>query len=187
MLIMKLPESDSESKYSNHAGKQGGFTLIEILVSLIILAVGFLGLAALQTNSVQGTQATYFRTQADLLVNDLAERMRSNRAGSAVQAYAFAGGSAPTDPGCGATAQCTSAALATSDLNEWVTWVQAALPGGDATIVSLGANFWQIRVMWDERKNGATGQGCDPDDVDDMACLTLNVEIRGVQNGGTYF
>ncbi len=184
---MNSRKSTTQQARSKHSVRHGGFTLIEILVSLIILAVGFLGLAALQTNSVRGTQATYFRTQADLLINDLAERMRSNRAGSAALAYAFTGGAAPSDPGCGATAQCTSTNLATSDLNEWVTWVQAALPAGDATVQSLGANFWQIRVMWDERRNGAVGLNCDPDDTADLACLTINVEIRGVENGSTFF
>lgn len=169
------------------AHSESGFTLIEILISLIILAVGFLGLAALQTGSVQGTQTTYFRTQADLLVNDLAERMRSNRAGALNGHYAFASGGAPGDPGCsGAGGSCDSAALANSDLNEWVTWVNNSLPAGDAIVTQLDDTFWSIQVMWDERRNGAAGQGCDPANEDDLACLRINLEIREVDLSQTY-
>ncbi len=164
--------------------KNRGFTLIEILVALLVLAVGFLGMAALQSTSVKGTQDTYFRTQADLLANDLAERMRSNRqaliddSGAIVDAYIFDGGNAPGDPGCLSTAAgCTAAEMADTDLNEWLGWVSEALPGGEALVSRPDTPYWIITVMWDERRTGATGTGCDPDDEDDMACLLVNVEI----------
>ncbi len=158
---------------------QQGFTLIEILVSLIILAVGFLGLAALQSSSLQGTQNTYFRTQADLLANDMAERMRANRAAVQDGEYEFDGGAAPADPGCGgAGADCDSAEIAAADLNEWLNWVQNALPAGDAIISQPLAGLWTIQMMWDERRNGAAGQDCDPNDENDLACLIINVQIR---------
>ena len=161
---------------------QRGFTLIEVLVALLVMAIGFLGMAALQSNSVKGTQDTYFRTQADLLANDLAERMRSNRPalidkdGAIVDAYLFNGGSAPTDPGC-VTSGCDAEEMAATDLSEWITWVGDALPGGEALVTRPDTPYWTITIMWDERRTGAVGTGCDPGDDADMACLLVNVEI----------
>lgn len=70
---------------------QSGFTLIEILVTMLVMAIGFLGLAALQTSGLQQSQNTYFRTQADILARDIADRMRANRFGVLSGSYEFAG------------------------------------------------------------------------------------------------
>ena len=61
--------------------RQGGMTLIEILVSLLILAIGMLGMAGLQTVSLRNTQSAYQRTQAAILSNDIVERVRANLQG----------------------------------------------------------------------------------------------------------
>lgn len=58
--------------------KHRGFTLIEVLVALIILSVGLLGLAALQTRANQAEVESYQRAQAMLLANDIADRIRAN-------------------------------------------------------------------------------------------------------------
>lgn len=164
----------------NHAGvveRESGFTLIEILVSLIVLAVGFLGMAALQSSSMQGTASTYFRTQADMLANDLSERIRANRTGSEAGDYAYGGGGAAA-ASCGGTDSCDSATMAQADIDEWSDWVENSLPSGDAIVTELGQNFWAIQVMWDERRNGATGTGCNPTIETDLACLIVNVQVR---------
>lgn len=171
---------DNRLYRNDHGGlaeKETGFTLIEILVSLIVLAVGFLGMAALQSSSMQGTASTYFRTQADMLANDMSERIRANRTGSAAGDYEYAGGGASA-ASCGGTDSCDFATMAAADLDEWSNWVENSLPSGDATITELGQNFWAIQVMWDERRNGATGTGCDPSDETDLACLIVNVQVR---------
>lgn len=157
--------------------RESGFTLIEILVSLIVLAVGFLGMAALQSSSMQGTASTYFRTQADMLANDLSERIRANRTGSEAGDYAYAGGGAAAAT-CGGADSCDSATMAAADISEWSDWVENSLPSGDAIVTELGQNFWAIQVMWDERRNGATGTNCDPSDEADLACLVVNVQVR---------
>lgn len=60
---------------------QGGMTFIETLVSLLILAIGMLGMAGLQTVSLRNTQSAYQRTQAAILSNDIVERVRANLQG----------------------------------------------------------------------------------------------------------
>lgn len=60
-----------------------GFTLIELLVALIVLSIGFAGYAALQIVGIQTVEDSYQRSQMTLLLEEMAERMRSNRIGSA--------------------------------------------------------------------------------------------------------
>jgi len=59
--------------------KHAGFTLIEILIAVLILAVGLLGFAALQISAVSAGQESYFRSQALIIAESLADRIRANR------------------------------------------------------------------------------------------------------------
>lgn len=58
---------------------QGGVIMIEVLVSVIILAVGILGLAGLQARAVNAEFESYQRSQAIILAGDMAERIRMDR------------------------------------------------------------------------------------------------------------
>ena len=58
--------------------KNTGFTLIEVLIAMLVLAVGLLGLAALQASSLRNAQSAYNRSLATELAYDLADRMRAN-------------------------------------------------------------------------------------------------------------
>lgn len=61
--------------------QQSGFSLIEILVSLLVLSVGLLGMGGLQVATVKGSSNAHYRTSASLLATSLAARMRANVAG----------------------------------------------------------------------------------------------------------
>ena len=64
---------------SKHTNKvQSGFSLIEILISLVVLSIGLLGLGGLQLTSLQSTNNAHFRTTASLFATELADRMRLN-------------------------------------------------------------------------------------------------------------
>lgn len=62
----------------SHNRIQRGFSLIEMLVTLVLVAIGILGMVALQGRSIQYTQDAVQRNKAVTLVNDLAEIMRAN-------------------------------------------------------------------------------------------------------------
>jgi type IV pilus assembly protein PilV len=102
---------------------QRGFTLIEVLVTLVVVSVGLLGFAGLLTNSIAANRQAYMRSQASILAHDLSERMRANRAGTLVGAYSMADKGSATG----------------NDALDWVGLVGNALPDGDAT-VSTGAS-----------------------------------------------
>jgi type IV pilus assembly protein PilV len=59
-----------------------GFTMIEILVTLVILMIGLLGIAGLMAQGQRSTFEAYQRQQALMLANDMAERIKANRAGA---------------------------------------------------------------------------------------------------------
>jgi type IV pilus assembly protein PilV len=67
--------------------QNSGFSLIEILVSLVVLSIGLMGLAGLQMAALKGTNDAHYRTQASLLMMDLADRMRANQKGVAEGKY----------------------------------------------------------------------------------------------------
>ena len=54
-------------------------TLIEVLVTLVIISVGLLGVAALQLTTVRNNYDSFVRTQAAVLASDMLDRMRANR------------------------------------------------------------------------------------------------------------
>jgi type IV pilus assembly protein PilV len=112
--------------------KQSGFTLVEAMVSLVVLSVGMIGIAALYAQGLGAERTATYRTQAVNLVADMADRIRSNRLGQA----AYAGGAANNgcDPQSGG-ANCTPAQMAAHDLFVWNQQVTALLPGGQ----------WQIQ------------------------------------------
>jgi len=56
-----------------------GFTLLEVMISLLILSIGLLGIAALQANSLKTNHGAYQRTQAIFLAYDMMDRLRANR------------------------------------------------------------------------------------------------------------
>jgi type IV pilus assembly protein PilV len=113
-----------------------GFTLLEALIALLVLAVGLLGLAGLQTQALRFNTDAYVRSQATVLAYDIIERMRMRRFNTPNNAT---GVQAMTDytqaPPAGA---CTTAIRNTgTTANELICWhadVAANLPGGTGLI-----------------------------------------------------
>lgn len=71
--------------------RAGGFTLIEVLVALVVLAIGLLGIAALYIDSLRASRTALLRTQAIAVASDLADRIRVNRAACDATACAYTG------------------------------------------------------------------------------------------------
>ena len=98
--------------------KNIGFTLIEVLVAMLVLAVGLLGLAGLQATSLRNNQSAYNRSQATQLAYDIADRMRANISGKATYT-AMLPSAATAKSTCLSTPGCSIADMATNDLYEW--------------------------------------------------------------------
>lgn len=136
--------SQLESRPRN-LGSQRGFGLIEVLVAVLILAIGLLGMASLQTNGIQMTTGALSRTQAVLLAEDLIERARANK--SAISNYTVTAGSPPA---CDLTYAIANASVASDDVAEWRNNVSCLLPDGDAAVAVSGA-VMTVTVNWQAR------------------------------------
>ena len=94
----------------NPSDQQAGFTLIEVLVTLIIIAIGLLGLGALQLNTMNNSFDTYQRALVGSIVDDMAARIRMNSQAARAGDY-FAGRPDAKD--------CEQLVGAQRDLCEW--------------------------------------------------------------------
>jgi type IV pilus assembly protein PilV len=136
--------------------KQNGFTMIELLIALLILAVGLFGMASLMMTSMKSNQSAAMRSQASWLAYDIVERMRLNSAvATSSDSYEIAAATdAPLDPGCKANG-CSPNNVAVLDLNEWKTQLgQAALTG---SVDRAGTNAYTIVISWQEDSSTACG------------------------------
>lgn len=122
--------------------KQFGISLIEILVSIVIVCFGLLGVAGLLTTGIKSTQGSQFRTQASFMAYDMAERMRVNRQIALNGDYS--------------TAVTASNTIATNDKTDWLAAV-GTLPSGVGTVAMTNTNFFTITVQWDDSKVAGGG------------------------------
>ncbi len=152
-----------------------GFTLIEIMVAMLILAIGLLGLAGMQAGGTRQNLTALTRSQATVLAYDMAERIRANQAALTAGNYDnIDTNNAPMGADCLAVV-CAPNILAAYDAAEWKAAVEAQLPSGRATVVGNGAaagSPMTITIMWDEDRTGVAGTGCSGNSAVDLKCYT---------------
>jgi type IV pilus assembly protein PilV len=113
---------------SQRSRRQGGISMVESLVALVVFSVGMLGIAGLYLSSLQASRTAKLRSQAVALVSSIADRIRANRDAAIAYDTATYGG-APKTQSCD-TKNCDAKALAQDDLARWIEDVKQALPGG---------------------------------------------------------
>lgn len=179
-----------------------GFTLLEIMIAVVVFAIGLLGIAGLQVAGMRFTHGSGLRSVATMQAENMADRMRANVAGTKNGHYNVTG-AMPTeyDTDC-STATCTSEELATFDL---VTWNSAAvgdkphesnadiLPDGEG-VVCIDATpddgtpadwacdndgiVYAIKVVWTERTVGKDDEGKNLDDETDPDLSIKRLYVR---------
>lgn len=122
-----------------------GAGLIEVLVAVLVMAIGLLGIAAMQATALRNSQSAHERSQAVVWTYSIIDAMRANRDAALAGAYDMGMTCAP---GAGGS-------LAGNDIAAWITAMQAQL-GDDAcgSIVRNGANVI-VTIRW----NDSRGQG----------------------------
>lgn len=143
--------------------------MIEVLISVLILAVGLLGMAALQMNGLRNNQTAYFRAQATQLAYDMADRMRTNI--DEAQNGTYDNGAASGDD-C-ATSACNESQMVGYDFAQWTADLAAQLPSGTGSVCidstpedgDTGSpecdgtgTVYAIKVWWDDDRSGDANQ-----------------------------
>jgi type IV pilus assembly protein PilV len=137
-------------------GPQGGFSLIESLVALVVLSVGLLGIAALYVTALREGRTALLRSEAVTRAGDMADRIRANSVGGA--GYALAAGAANQAVAACAVGGCTAAQMATTDKAQWVALLQRGLPAGQGTIdvdATTTPFTYTLTISWQEPNVGA--------------------------------
>jgi len=166
-----------DTAYQSPATRQRGFTLLEVLIALLVLSIGLLGLAALQTTGLRSNQMASMRTLVAQFAYDITDRMRVNPAGVANNEYVIARTTAVTPS--------TPPTIAETDLDEWRDNV-ARLPNGQSEITQCtpstvpacpvvdGKTTHVVTIYWNEsRAPGVTTFNCPPLSATDFRCFRL--------------
>lgn len=134
--------------------RQDGISMIEVLVTIVILAFGLLGLAGLHTRLQLSEMEAYQRSQALLLLDDMVNRMSTNRYAAA--SYVTATAPAGTGNACTATTftdreardacEWSNALLGAAEMSG--TSKVGALIGGRGCVSDLGNGEYMITVAW---------------------------------------
>lgn len=147
-----------------------GFSMIEVLVAMLILAFGLLGFALLQTMSLRFTQSANYRTEAVNLGYDILDQMRSNR----FQAAAYAGAAgASFDEGEVDGSACNRPVGAVSiadNIARWQCQVVEALGDTAAAQVTLVNGLATVTVSWGDQR-------WDEDNPDASTSFTLSSRL----------
>jgi type IV pilus modification protein PilV len=137
-------------RLTSHA--DAGFTIIEILAALLVMAVGIVGIAALYSDSVDTTTETHIHTRAQEMAAEMAKRIEHNVEGR----VGYAGTVGVVCKSDAPTLQPLDAAA-----NEAACWedrVEEALPSGLGTITrdtSTSPVSYVIAVSWSSPETGA--------------------------------
>jgi type IV pilus assembly protein PilV len=156
-----------------------GFSLIEVLVTLVVIGVGLLGIAKIQALALSSTGVASQRSIAALEASSLAASMGADRAywaqgGVAAAPGVTIQGLAISDPTLSAATDCTTASganppqcsplqVAAYDVQRWAAAVNALLPGAVSTIVCSNIVNTPvdctIQIAWGENAVAMNAQG----------------------------
>ena len=113
--------------------KQAGFSLLEVLIAVLVIAIGLLGMAALQLKTVQNSHSAFQRTLASIVAMDAAERLWIN---------------------LGDTPAKTAATIQSEWLTNWTGVLPAAATA--SSIENVASGKWRISVRWQENRIAGT-------------------------------
>lgn len=128
--------------------KQAGTSLIEVVVTVLVLATGLLAMGALQTRSLQFNQSAFMRSQANIYAYDITDRIRLNRGDRSANVTAY-------NVDYDADAPSTNA-RASEDITAWRNAMKKVLPDAKGKISCANADavvttrICTISIKWSE-------------------------------------
>ncbi|MFA5677409.1 MAG: type IV pilus modification protein PilV [Pseudomonas sp.] len=122
--------------------QQDGFSLLEVLIALLVLAIGVLGAVLVQTNALRYSASAAYRTQATFIAYDLLDRMRANPANLSGYALTVSAGCATASP---------AASILETDLADFAHAVSCLLPAGHGAVEVSGQQATVV-IGWSEER-----------------------------------
>ena len=126
---------------------QQGMTMLEVLIAVMILSVGLLGVAGLQTTNLRNSQSAHQRTMAVLLASGMAERIRANRVIARSGNYAL-------PKTC--EAFTTVGTLQQLEHKTWIDEIKNSMGTNASTCGEVvfvpGGNSYTVIVYWDDSR-----------------------------------
>ena len=134
-----------------------GVTMIEVLIPMVIVAIGLLGTASMVINGLENNRSAYLRTQASILAYDMADRIRVNGENAdSYSGFSTASFTGTALPACYGDANgCNAANVVAADKFQWVQAIKGAngnvsmLPDATGTVQKNGDDFL-VTVTWKE-------------------------------------
>lgn len=153
--------------YPHSRARNLGVGLIEVLVALLVISIGVLGMAGLQSRSLQHNQVAYVRSQAVIMANDMMDRIRANRSLAESTSSYVSSKSQHLADGCTEdyypdtceTGSCSSAELAEYDLRQWKFQIACQLPEAEGSIAienTSSGPLYRITLEFDESRGEQT-------------------------------
>lgn len=136
------------NRCARRRARSSGFGLIEVLIALVLLSVGLLGLAGLQTTSLRENDSALVRSRAVAIAYDILDKIRANRTAAENGAY---------DTGNDTIDDST---VAGSDLKAWEDAVKT-LPSGQGSVSRDASNTFTVTVQWSESWDESRGDDSD--------------------------
>lgn len=131
-----------------HRKTMRGAGMVEVLVAVLVMAIGLLGIAAMQAAALRNSQSALERSQAVVQTYSILDAMRANRPAALANAYNI--GMTCAAPGAGTLAQ--------TDLSLWITSLQQPTILGESACgqITRNGDIFEVTVRWnDQRATGA--------------------------------
>ncbi len=144
-------------------GRQAGAGLIEVLVAVVVLAIGLLGMAGLQASALRGNQSSYARSQAVMLSYYMLDMMRADRNRAVLGDYNTDNNATPDavlTPVCN-PADLAANTLADNTRQDWLTAIKTGLGNSPQTCGAIrcaATGECTIQITWDDERAGGLGQ-----------------------------
>ena len=130
--------------------QSAGFTLLEALIALLILAIGVLGVAVLQFRALRFNHDAYLRTQISVLAEDIIDQIRLNDDNAIDYAGLY---TVPSAIPATSTCNPATAATASNDLVCWRDRVNNTLPPATQANITNTGLMYEVEFVWTDREN----------------------------------
>lgn len=130
-----------------------GVSMIEVLISIVVLAFGLLGIASMQMLALRNSQVALERSQATVQTYAILDAMRANLAVARIGGYNLAAMTCAVPEKAGT--------LASTDLHDWVTTLKSNLGDSACAHINCGGADCRITVEWDDSR----GKSEDPTQI----------------------